>query len=412
MKFRMTLAAREPLLKILSDVGEVPAESVRDRMLAAFRAGNLHRLKFSATVWTDGPNKNHYRFPPEELKAFAASFAGMPFLKDHAPMQDSRGGTILESELIEGADGRQGIRQRIEAVKPWAVESALDGTLDRFSVGWDAEEYLCTVCKADILSDDCKHGPWKLGTKDEKTGEIVELLWKGISGVEVSAVTHPAAPGTTTEEVMAALAQLKERRPPVLQTSATASGNPPGANVLEVLMLERLLRLLNLPANTSEPDALSALEARLSKEPGVPKPLCTALGLPESASESEVVGKVVAMSAPGAFVSKAEHDRVAGELADMKASEKVRGALASGKLTPAMEPWALGLAKANPAAFDAFIEHAPKQVPLPSSGTVKPDTTAPKTDTLSEEARFVMSRMGVNEEEYLAVKRAESARSN
>ena len=49
------------------------------------------------------------------------------------------GGRILKSELVALEDGKRAIKQRIMATKPWAIENILDGTINRFSIGWFAQ---------------------------------------------------------------------------------------------------------------------------------------------------------------------------------------------------------------------------------------------------------------------------------
>lgn len=368
----------------------------RDEVLGRFREGKLKTLRFDADVWTDGRNKNHFRFPDAELRSFAESFKGEPFLMDHSHELGKRGGTIIDSVLVE-RDGKKVIRQTIEAVKPWAIEGVLDGTIDRFSVGWDHEQTLCTVCSANIL--ECPHLR-NFGKTDKATGKPVEVLWTGIKGIETSTVTNAAAEGTG--QILARLSAMAE----VSRTNGNgnASGISPEQEE-ESHMKDKVLSLLGLPANTAEPEALSALEARLSQKPGFPKALCAALGVPESASETDVIVKAMSISAPGAFVPKAEHDVVVTELAGVKASEKVRGAMAAGKVTPAMQEWALGFAKSDPASFDAFVAHAPAQVPL--AGVVAApvlNTNAPDASGLTEKQKEFAALMGCDLKDFAETK--------
>lgn len=369
-----------------------PELGARADVLGRFHEGKVKTLRFDADVWTDGKNKNHFRFPEAELQNFAASFKGEPFLMDHSHELGKRGGTIIDSVLTE-KNGRKVIRQTIEAVKPWAIEGVLDGTIDRFSVGWDFDQTLCTACNSSILT--CAH-LGQLGKRDRSTGKPVEVLWTGIKGIETSAVTNAAAEGTGQ-----VLAQLSALAKELANGNGNASGISPEQEE-EARMKEKVLYLLGLPANTAEPEALSALEARLSQKPGVPKALCTALGVPESASEAEVIGKVIGMSAPGAFVAKAEHDRVVSEFSGMKADGKVAAALASGKLTPAMEPWAKEFARTSPDAFDAFLASAPQQVPV--GAPVPPMELSGKSKTLTAEESIVARAMGLTGDEFLKAK--------
>jgi hypothetical protein len=369
-------------------VGEL---EVLDSLSMANGKAGKQSVAFRANVYVHDPDRirNPVVLNEEELPAFAASFKGQPFLADHAREQLTRGGTIKESELIE-KDGKKVIAQTIVAVKPWAMEGVLDGTIDRFSIGWYAQEYICTVCNVGFGGDGCQHDFWDLGRKDPKTGAKVRVLMKGLEGIETSAVTHPAVPGTGLE----ALHQLCEWK--------NVSGNRAGAYSQEVPMLERLVKLLGLQAGASEPEALIALEARLSEKPdGVPKALRTALGVTENATPDEVIAKVVGLTAPGNYIPREEHDKVADELSTFKANEAVRTAIAQGKVTPAMESWAKEFAKRDPVSFTAYVAHAPRLVPLPSAGVEQPRIEDKRiSGGLTEDESLVANRMRLTPAEF------------
>ena len=65
-------------------------------------AGQLTSLTIQAVVFLARyPNANCYRFRDEDLDALAASFAGQPFLRDHAAREvDSRAGTVIGSRVL------------------------------------------------------------------------------------------------------------------------------------------------------------------------------------------------------------------------------------------------------------------------------------------------------------------------
>ena len=78
----------------------LPADAERRHDLRAkLAAGELDELVFEACVFRAVyPNRNYLRFRDEDLAAFAASFAGQPFLRDHNAYElDARGGTIRGS---------------------------------------------------------------------------------------------------------------------------------------------------------------------------------------------------------------------------------------------------------------------------------------------------------------------------
>jgi hypothetical protein len=166
-------------------------------------------------------NATFVRFRAKELPAFARSFRGRPFLRNHDRGNVlARAGTILESELEEGQE-RYSVRQRLKVVKPWAVEAFLDGTMDAFSIGWDPQHrgfaglrrsLLCTVCSREFFSAGCRHLPGDEVALESGERVRVELEWRQIVGAEVSAVTFPAVAGTHVDEVRSVLSEERARR--------------------------------------------------------------------------------------------------------------------------------------------------------------------------------------------------------
>ena len=194
--------------------GELDARA-RAALIEAVRAGKHVELRARAITFRqrDGsPNKNFLRFKSSKLGEIAASFVGKPFLLDHSKSyQQARMGTIEESEAVPLAGGWVGFRQTLRAVKPHAVVSILDGTLDRFSIGWDPRgTVICTAHGVDVRSkkscywlEDCY--PGKLVEVDGET-KIAEYEWQSTEGLESSGVNTPAVSGTKIENVRAALA--------------------------------------------------------------------------------------------------------------------------------------------------------------------------------------------------------------
>ena len=84
----------------------LPADAERRHALRAkLAAGELDELVFEACVFRAVyPNRNYLRFRDEDLEAFAASFVGQPFLRDHNAYElEARGGTVRASWL-EGVE--------------------------------------------------------------------------------------------------------------------------------------------------------------------------------------------------------------------------------------------------------------------------------------------------------------------
>jgi hypothetical protein len=164
-------------------------------------------LEFDAVVFRTGPNRNHVRFRAADLPSFAASFAGLPFLRNHA-VEDvgARDGTVIASALVGN-----GFHQRIRLTTVRGVQDFQAGILDRFSIGWFYAGVECSICGRDWFG--CGHWPGRRyagpGERGEGgvAGEVCELLFIEPTGKETSAVNAPAVPGT---HVVEELCTLKE----------------------------------------------------------------------------------------------------------------------------------------------------------------------------------------------------------
>lgn len=200
---------------ILKDNADPSGGATRAALIEAIRGGKHVELRARATTFRqrDGsPNKNFLRFKSSKLTEIAASFAGKPFLLDHNKWaQDARMGTIEESEAVPLAGGWTGFRQTLRIVKPHGVISILDGTIDRFSIGWDPRgQVMCTAHGVDVRSrkscywtENCY--PGKLVEVDGEK-KIAEYEWQSTEGLETSGVNSPAVSGTKIENIKTALA--------------------------------------------------------------------------------------------------------------------------------------------------------------------------------------------------------------
>lgn len=233
--------------------GDSPmSKNDRVELINRSRAGEFVELEMVATVFVqrETPNYNFLRFKAGDLPSFAKSYTGSPFLADHATSeQNRRGGTIITSKLIHG-DAEKLFEQRLHLVKPWAVESALDGTLDRFSIGWyRGGTSECSICEATWLA--CSHWPGEL---DEKTGKICELVQINPRGKETSYVNGPAVLGTSPTSI----SQL-EALDPQLAADILAADASPGVKD-DMKTLAAMIAALALPATATEEDVLAAVQ--------------------------------------------------------------------------------------------------------------------------------------------------------
>ena len=180
----------------------------RKALLERVRAGEAITIEFDARTFIqrETPNRKFFRFKPGALARLARSFRRAPFLRDHDDQRlEARGGTVLKSELVK-SDSEAAIFQTIQATKPWAVEGVLDGTIDRFSIGFIfSERPTCSVHGTPVFQGcSCSRG-------DTVDGRRVEFVVGEAEGIEVSSVNVPAVVGTGIDEVRAALAALDHR---------------------------------------------------------------------------------------------------------------------------------------------------------------------------------------------------------
>jgi hypothetical protein len=171
----------------------------RAELLPKIQSGEVEYLDFRANVFTNGLNRNPYQFREEDLAAFATSFEGQPFLRDHETDEiDARDGTILSSMY----DGNAFV-QDIRITTRRGMADYLEGRIDRFSIGWFYDECVCSICNCGFFSSTCNHIPG--GKYQTLAGEqTCSLIFVNPKGKEVSAVNVPAVEGTGI------VAQLKE----------------------------------------------------------------------------------------------------------------------------------------------------------------------------------------------------------
>jgi hypothetical protein len=189
---------------------ETSGKNERRELITAVRAGQHVELTVKARTYRQKkgqPNRRFLRFAVDQLDAIAKSFVGMPFLVDHNTSEmTARKGTILTSELIADSRGMSAFDMTFSVVKPEAVISILDGTLDRFSIGWfPTGPVNCSVHRTDVRGPNaCSCWPGDEVAVDGKT-QIVEYEFQSAEGKELSGVNVPAVRGTRIDDVRAAL---------------------------------------------------------------------------------------------------------------------------------------------------------------------------------------------------------------
>lgn len=225
--------------------GQLSADE-RTALLERARKGEAVSVRVEARTFVqrDTPNRNFIRVAPKALNAMNKSFKGVPFLRDHDQRSlDARGGTVIESRLEKTDEGAELI-QVLHLVKPWAVEGVLDGTIDRFSIGFHPTgPVTCSVHKTPVFRD-CSCFPGEKAGKDAEGR--VEFVVTAADGVEVSAVNVPAVLGTGVQDIRAALAALNWRAPRAPEESP----------------MIRVRERLSLAENATEDQILGVLERR------------------------------------------------------------------------------------------------------------------------------------------------------
>jgi phage I-like protein len=159
------------------------------------------------------------------------------------------------------------------------------------------------------------------------------------------------------------------------------------------------LKRLGLPETATEQDVITAINKLATPVQIVAnKSVLTALGLAETSTEAEVTGTIMAM--------KQSHTNVtalAQEIKDLKekqstkdAAELVTMAMKDGKITPAQKEWADQYAKNDLEGFRVFVAKAPVVVVL---GKVVGDDK-PAEGALDEVQLAVNKQMGIDTETF------------
>lgn len=189
---------------------DLDSKAHRHELITAVRAGKHAELAVTARTFKQQKGKMNRRYLrlAGDLAEQVQTFAGQPFLLDHNTYEQvSRKGTILTSKLVEETLSRIAFEQSFNVVKPDAVISVLDGTLDRFSIGWFAlGPVLCSLHGCDVRSLDwC--GCWPgMSVKADGKMQIAEYVFTAWAGKETSGVNIPAVVGTSIDDIRAALA--------------------------------------------------------------------------------------------------------------------------------------------------------------------------------------------------------------
>lgn len=362
------------------------SELERRRLLPELRAGKgPDRLTITARVFRQAatPNRNFVRFRDELLPQLAQSFVGVPFLADHDQHhRDKRGGRVIATDLRDGE-----LHATIELVKPWAIEDALDGTMDRFSIGWlNTGPVVCSICEAPFAAGlfgagpSCTHLPGDtLGDGDER--RHVELLVTAATGIEISTVTVPAVEGTGVEQIRAALSHHRQDTAARRVRSAITQRKP------MKLMLTLAKRLGVLEGEPPEGEMPPADEVKT--EAGI----------------LAAVEKLLAdQAAAEAQISATQKELAAARDALLEQVRAiVEGKAGKGEQGKALCASAERLAGISIAEALAFARSLPQIVPTGPLLSRESVSAAAGKPTITAQQKRIAKQLGLSEEQYLAV---------
>ena len=233
----MTIAKHTESKKVLPILYSLPQLEklnlpARAETLAAIESGALEQIEFKANVFNSKPNRNHLAFRSEDLSAFAASFLNMPFLRNHDQSDiGARDGTIKASAL-----SGENFIQIVSLTTRRGMTDFIEGRIDRFSIGWNYDDVLCSICNSSWFG--CPHMPGRTyeTSNGEKTCELISL---NPTGKETSAVNAPAVDGTSLLSELQSLKAIGGKSPAVvIKTGSLTRLNLKGGSMRKKKVLQ------------------------------------------------------------------------------------------------------------------------------------------------------------------------------
>lgn len=176
-----------------------------------------------------------------------------------------------------------------------------------------------------------------------------------------------------------------------------------------VMELAKLIKLLGLPEDATEADVEAAIQAvsgavtgqsadpadlAANKAGAADTTILSMLGLKEDAKTEEVAAAIMQLKSGDADLAQQVQD-LKEQMAKRTADEAVQAAMKEGKVSASMKDWAMAYALKDPEGFAAFVDKAPKTVPM---GTI----TTPETKRSAGSADVdmgILKGMGISEED-------------
>ena len=214
---------------------------------------------------------------------------------------------------------------------------------------------------------------------------------------------------------------------PNLDLKAVASQQPSSMEIHQMNFLNKLVAALGLPEGATEDDVVTHCQKLGQKLADAPEKsslhaqLAQSLGLEEAEEEELIVALNAALAAadpgkqpdPSKYVPMQVFKELQEQVAVMKqdqdikaATAAVEAALAEGKLTPAMRDWGISLHRSDPKKFEDFVATAPV-ISAAAQDMATGASAVEGKGQLTAEEKAVCRQLGITEEDYLKTKEDE-----
>ncbi|MEF2965661.1 phage protease [Paenibacillus sp. M1] len=177
--------------------------------------------------------------------------------------------------------------------------------------------------------------------------------------------------------------------------------NEQGGNEMD--LLKKLAALLGLPEDATEEQVMAKCKemcdgAKTSAAADVVanKTITSLLGVAEDAKTEDVAAAIMALKNPTGFVPAADFAALKARLDKKDSDELVTKALKDGKISAAQKEWAEEYALKDPQGFAKFVDKAPQTVPLGELDIEANKDKAPIDDELT---LAICKQLGVSKED-------------
>lgn len=171
----------------------------------------------------------------------------------------------------------------------------------------------------------------------------------------------------------------------------------------------KIAAALGLPDTATEDEILAAIGAMAMPVPADKMAMAAAaLHLPEAAGVAEIVLAAAAFDGtpdPAAFVASALYETVRAENAALKGklhTDIIAAAIEAGKLTPAEQPWAASYIAKDEAGFQAMLV---ARTPVVAGGELDLGRKPAAGAALTDEEAAVCASLGITPDAFIAAKK-------